>query len=116
MEKNKKEEHSENSTLKWFIQVFTMTFILSIIFSYVSTNGVSNLSLIPACLILILVIAKILEVFLNIQTCFTSLFCKYGFITQIIYTWPKYKYHKKSIPSHSLETSYSMYFVSWHSP
>ena len=34
-----------------------MTFILSIIFSYVSTNGVSNLSLIPACLILILVIA-----------------------------------------------------------
>ena len=26
------------------------------------------------------------------------------------------KYHKKSIPSHSLETSYSMYFVSWHSP
>lgn len=57
MEKGKKEEHSENSTLKWFIQVFTMTFILSIIFSYVSTNGVSNLSLIPACLILILVIA-----------------------------------------------------------
>ena len=57
MEKSKKEEHSENSTLKWFIQVFTMTFILSIIFSYVSTNGVSNLSLIPACLILILVIA-----------------------------------------------------------
>ena len=57
MEKSKKEEHSENSTLKWFIQVFTMTFILSIIFSYISTNGVSNLSLIPACLILVLVIA-----------------------------------------------------------
>ena len=57
MEKSKKEDHSENSTLKWFIQVFTMTFILSIIFSYISTNGVSNLSLIPACLILVLVIA-----------------------------------------------------------
>ena len=38
MEKSKKEEHSENSTLKWFIQVFTMTFILSIIFSYISKN------------------------------------------------------------------------------
>ena len=50
---NKKEEHS---TTKWFIQVFTMTFILSIIFSYISTNGVSNLGLIPAILILILVI------------------------------------------------------------
>ena len=50
---NKKEEHS---TIKWFIQVFTMTFILSIIFSYISTNGVSNLSLIPAILILILTI------------------------------------------------------------
>ena len=49
-----------------------------------------------------LVIANILEVFLNIQTCFTSLFCKYGFITQIIYTWPKYKYHKKSIPSQAI--------------
>ncbi len=53
MEKSKKEEHS---TTKWFIQVFAMTFILSIIFSYISTNGVSNLSIIPACLILILVI------------------------------------------------------------
>lgn len=50
---NKKEEHS---TTKWFIQVFATTFILSIIFSYISTNGVSNLSLIPALFILILVI------------------------------------------------------------
>ena len=50
---NKKEEHS---TTTWFIQVFVMTFILSIIFSYISTNGVSNLSLMPAILILILVI------------------------------------------------------------
>ncbi len=33
-----------------------MTFILSMVFSYVSTNGVSNLSLIPAILILIAVI------------------------------------------------------------
>lgn len=52
---NKKEEHS-NTNIKWFIQVFVTTFILSMIFSYISTNGVSNLSLIPAILILILVI------------------------------------------------------------
>ena len=52
--KNKKEE---NSNIKWFIQVFIMTFSLSIVFSYISANGVANLSLIPAILILILVIA-----------------------------------------------------------
>ena len=47
----------ENSEMKWFIQVFIMTFALSMLFSYISANGVSNLSLIPAILILILVIA-----------------------------------------------------------
>lgn len=47
----------ENSEIKWFIQVFIMTFALSMLFSYVSANGVSNLSLIPAIFILILVIA-----------------------------------------------------------
>ena len=47
----------ESSEIKWFIQVFIMTFTLSMLFSYISANGVSNLSLIPAILILILVIA-----------------------------------------------------------
>ena len=47
----------EHSNMKWFIQVFITTFVLSMIFSYISANGVSNLSLIPAILILILVIA-----------------------------------------------------------
>lgn len=47
----------ENLEIKWFIQVFIMTFTLSMLFSYISANGVSNLSLIPAILILILVIA-----------------------------------------------------------
>ncbi len=42
--------------MKWFIQVFTVTFILSIIFSYISTNGVANLDLISAIIILIIVI------------------------------------------------------------
>ncbi len=51
--KKGKTEHSE---IKWFIEVFLLTFLLSMLFSYISTNGVSNLSLIPAILILILVI------------------------------------------------------------
>lgn len=53
-ESNKnKREHSD---IKWFIQVFAMTFILSMIFSYISANGVSNLNLLSAIIILILVI------------------------------------------------------------
>lgn len=52
----KEKETKEHSEWKWFIEVFIMTFILSMIFSYISANGVSNLSLIPAILILILVI------------------------------------------------------------
>ena len=46
----------DNSEIKWFIKVFIMTFILSMLFSYISANGVSNFSLIPAILILVLVI------------------------------------------------------------
>ncbi len=54
MKKNKNK--TDNTNIKWFIQVFLMTFILSIIFSYISTNGVSNLSIMPAVLILIIVV------------------------------------------------------------
>ena len=54
--KNNKKSKNEHSNMKWVIQSFIMTFILSMIFAYVSTNGVSNLSLIPALLILILVV------------------------------------------------------------
>ena len=54
MSKNSKGK--DHSKLKWFIEVFLITFVLSICFSYVSTNGVSNLSLIPALLILVLVV------------------------------------------------------------
>lgn len=51
---NETKEHSETI---WFIEVFILTFILSMLFSYISENGVSNLSLISAIFILILVIA-----------------------------------------------------------
>ena len=43
MSKNSKGK--DHSKLKWFIEVFIITFVLSICFSYVSTNGVSNLNL-----------------------------------------------------------------------
>ena len=55
MKKNQ-ESKKEHSNMKWVIQSFIMTFILSMIFAYVSTNGVSNLSLLPALLILVLVV------------------------------------------------------------
>jgi len=54
--KNNKKEKKEHSNIKWFIQVFIITFILSLIFSYISANGVTNISTIPAIMILILVI------------------------------------------------------------
>ncbi len=46
----------EDSNIKWYIQVFITTFTLSMIFSYISANGVSNLDIIPAIIILIAVI------------------------------------------------------------
>ena len=51
-EKNK----NKNSELRWFVTVLITTFILSIIFSYISTNAISYLELLPAVLILILTI------------------------------------------------------------
>ena len=52
MAKNEKPQ----SNNKWVIQSFIMTFVLSIVFSYISTNGVEKLNLPIAILILILVI------------------------------------------------------------
>ncbi len=52
MEKNSQ----EYTTTKWFIQVFALTFVLSVVFSYISTNGVANLGILPACIVLIVVI------------------------------------------------------------
>jgi len=56
MAKNSKNTEKDHSKLKWFIQVFITTFILSICFSYISTYGVSNLNLISSIIILIAVI------------------------------------------------------------
>ncbi len=54
--RKKEKEKKKDENIKWFIEVSIMTFILSMVFSYISTNGVSNLSLIPAILILAAVI------------------------------------------------------------
>lgn len=57
MVENKEEKNKKtDSHFKWIIEVFIITFILSICFSFISTNGVSRLAIIPAILILILVI------------------------------------------------------------
>lgn len=53
MAKNNKKE---NSDLKWFITVFITTFILSIVFSFLSTKAISSLELFPAIVILILTV------------------------------------------------------------
>lgn len=45
-----------DSKYKWVIQAFFLTFVLSILMSYITTNGISNLKIIPAILILLLVI------------------------------------------------------------
>ena len=57
MSKNSKNKEKDHSKLKWFIQVFITTFLLSICFSYISTYGVSNLNLISSIIILVAVIA-----------------------------------------------------------
>ena len=55
MKKTKKEK-KDSSELKWFVTIFVLAFMLSIIFSFVSTTAIGGLSLIPAILILLLVI------------------------------------------------------------
>lgn len=52
----KEKAKKDNSDLKWFITVFITTFILSILFSYISTNAISALELFPAMIILIITI------------------------------------------------------------
>ena len=39
-QENKEPQNKDHLDIKWFIQVFVITFILSIVFSYISTNGV----------------------------------------------------------------------------
>lgn len=52
----KTNKKASNSNVKWLITVFVITFVLSIIFSFLSTNSISTLSIFPAFIILLLVI------------------------------------------------------------
>lgn len=54
MSKYKKERKQSN--LKWTITVLILTFFLSLFFSYISTEPISNLNLLPASIILLVVI------------------------------------------------------------
>ena len=54
MKTNKK--GNKNSNLKWTITVLILTFLLSLLFSYISTEPISRLNLLPATIILIVVI------------------------------------------------------------
>lgn len=50
------QKKNDNSRLKWVIEVILITFILSLAMSYITTNGMSNLNIFVALLILIAVI------------------------------------------------------------
>jgi len=51
-----RKERKNNSSIKWTIAVLILTFFLSLFFSYIATEPISNLNLIPASIILIAVI------------------------------------------------------------
>lgn len=52
MKKGKK----DSSQIKWFLTIFLTTFILSMLFSFISTTAITDLNLVPAIIILILVV------------------------------------------------------------
>ena len=52
-EKNNKKN---NENVKWFIEVFIITFILSLFFSYISTVALNDIPMLPAIVILLAVI------------------------------------------------------------
>ena len=54
--KKEKQEKKDSSQVRWFITIFIITFLLSILFSFISTTAISDLDVIPAIVILVLVI------------------------------------------------------------
>ena len=54
--KKEKNDKKDSSQVRWFITIFITTFILSILFSFISTTAINGLDLIPAIIILIVVI------------------------------------------------------------
>ena len=54
--KQREDKKKDNSELKWLGIVFVLSFILSIIFSFISTSAITDLNILPAVIILFLVI------------------------------------------------------------
>ncbi|MGN1331004.1 MAG: hypothetical protein ACI4VN_06735 [Clostridia bacterium] len=54
--KEKKEKNPKTEAIKWFFTIFVVTFILSMIFSYISTTSINGLNVAPALIVLIAVI------------------------------------------------------------
>lgn len=52
----KEKENNSHSHIKWVIESFILTFVLSGLISYISSNGVSSLNIFWAIIILVLVI------------------------------------------------------------
>ncbi len=51
-----KNSKKNNENIKWFIEVFIITFILSLFFSYISTIALNDIPMVPAIIILLAVI------------------------------------------------------------
>lgn len=57
MRKSETNKNNKYSTLRWILNICAITFILSLFFSYISTESITNIPLLPAFLILLSVIA-----------------------------------------------------------
>ena len=53
---SKDKEQKNNTALKWVITAFILTFVLSLVFSFISNIAINGLSIVPAIFVLILVI------------------------------------------------------------
>ena len=56
MKTKKNKSNEEESPLKWFITVSILTFILSLIFSYISSTAIANINIVLGIILLLLVI------------------------------------------------------------
>ena len=53
---SKKDKRGEQFDYKWFITIFITTFILSLFFSYISTVAISDISVVPAIILLVFIV------------------------------------------------------------
>ena len=56
MKKDTNKKQKQNSSKTWLIMIFVGSFFLSLFFSYISTNALTGLDIIPAILLILLVV------------------------------------------------------------